>query len=273
MVGSQRWNERYSTLRSDHAVIDPARHEVAVISDRDARAFVERHHYSGSYPAARLAVGLFRKRSNWFAAELVGVAVYSVPMNQRVIPRYTGLAAASGVELGRFVLRDEVEQNGETWFLARAMRLLTESKPEVRAVVSYSDPARRHALSGELVMPGHVGLIYQASNARHVGRSEARWRWMAPDGSLLSRRTLSKIRRQERGHGYAREQLLRAGAPQPHPGEPPAEYVTRALTEGPFRRFRHPGNLAYVFAVGDRRQRRATIAGFADARPYPKSAA
>ena len=48
------------------------------------------------------------------ASIVVGVAVFSVPMHGGVIPKHTGVAAAEGVELGRFVLRDSVPGNGET---------------------------------------------------------------------------------------------------------------------------------------------------------------
>ena len=46
--------------------------------------------------------------------------------------------------------------------------------------------------------------------------------------------------------GYAYSQLLAAGAPPIRPGETGRGYVGRALLEGPFRKIRHPGNLAYV---------------------------
>lgn len=42
------------------------------------------------------------------------------------------------------------------------------------------------------------------------------------------------------GGGICRDPL-----PAPWPGESPADWVDRALAEGPFRRFKHPGNLAY----------------------------
>ena len=48
-----------------------------------------------------------------------------------------------------------------------------------------------------------------------------------------------------RAIGQGVRYLLDLGAPAPWPGESPADWVDRALAEGPFRRFRHPGNLAY----------------------------
>jgi hypothetical protein len=237
----KRWRERSARWVSPESVFDAQRFSVDVIPSPRARAFIEREHYSGSFPADRLNVGLFGP-----GAELVGVSVFSVPMNQRVIPKWTGQAAADGVELGRFVCTMAVGYNGESWFLARAFRLLREEK-QVRAVVSYADPLERHSEAGELMKRAHWGTIYQASNALHVGRSKARTLLLAPSGHVVSDRALSKIRAEDQGWQYASEQLAAAGAPSRERGESLTSWVSRATSS--FRRVRHPGNLCYVFGL------------------------
>ena len=89
------------------------------LDETRAKAFVVKHHYSGSYPAARFRAGVVIKQP--FQPErLYGVGVFSVPMNQAVIPAYfDGLLPNQGVELGRFVLLDELTANAESWALAR----------------------------------------------------------------------------------------------------------------------------------------------------------
>ncbi|VTU44305.1 hypothetical protein [Variovorax sp. RA8] len=57
------------------------------LDEREAKAFVEEMHYSGSYPAARCRAGIFVKEP-FQQARLPGVGVFSVPMNQKVIPAY-----------------------------------------------------------------------------------------------------------------------------------------------------------------------------------------
>lgn len=244
----QRWRERRPRYRPPGEVIDTSRYGVEVIEERDARPFVERHHYAGSYPAARLAVGLLRAR-RWVVPELVGVAVFSVPMQPRAIPCYTGVEVSAGVELGRLVLLDEVPSNGESWFVARAFRQLRAAHPEVSAVLSYSDPMPRETAAGEVIMPGHVGVVYQALNAAYHGRSSARTLCMDREGRVVSPRALSKIRRGERGAAAAYERLVRAGAPLMRRGEDAAAWVQRALEEGPFRRLQHPGNHVYTWRL------------------------
>lgn len=246
----KRWEGRSERWVAPGALFGPRDFAVDIISTAAARRFVKTHHYSGSFPADRLCVGLFGARSL-----LVGVAVFSVPMNQRVIPKWTGQTPNDGVELGRFVCTSAVAYNGESWFLARAFRLLRSEKA-VRAVVSYADPLERHSAAGELLKRQHWGTIYKATNALYVGRSEPRTLLVAPSGHVVSGRALSKIRAEDQGWQYAMQQLLAHGAPVRNAGESLPHYVTRATAE--FRRIRHPGNLCYVFGLDDfaRRQLR-----------------
>lgn len=252
----QRWRDGRGTWRPSREALEPRLYGVDVItSDREAREFCQQHHYSGSYPAARCRVGLYRPR-RFFKPELVGLAVFSVPAQQAVVPRWLGVRRDEGIELGRFVLLDDVEGNGETWFLARALRLLKEFKPGVRRVVSYSDPMERRDRTGRLVKPGHFGTIYQGANARFLGRSKRGRELLDRDGRVFSRRSLSKIRNGERGAEAAERRLVERGAPPRRRFETGPAYVERALREGGFRSAIHPGKLVYAFGLG-RRERRA----------------
>ena len=143
-------------------------------SDKVAKAFVVEHHYSGSYPAARERVGLYR------GAQLVGVAVFSIPAQPKALDVLPG-ERETCVELGRFVLLDEVAANGESWFLARCFELLRGLG--YTGVVSFSDPVPR-VVAGEVLFGGHVGRVYQATNASYLGRSAARTLRLLPDGAV-----------------------------------------------------------------------------------------
>ena len=264
----QRFEHRRERYRPAGELIDASRFEVEPIEELAAKRFVETHHYSGSYPAACVRVGLFR-RSLGHVRELVGVAVFSVPPQPRAIPRWTG--TGDGLELGRLVLLHDVPGNGESWFLGRAFRVLQSQRPKLRAVLSYADPMARRTADGEIVTPGHVGIIYQAHNGRHVGRSEARWVHFDPRGQIVSRRAMDKIRAEHdpikgRGASGAYATLLSQGAPPRKLTETGPAYVDRMLREGPWTRIRHPGNLAYVWPIGSDRTR--TAAAFPPALPY-----
>lgn len=263
---AKRWQDREQRWIAPGPLFRPADFAVDIVEERIARPFVERHHYAGTYPAARLAVGLFGP-----GLRLVGVAVFSVPMNQRVVPAYTGLAADAGVELGRFVCTPEVAYNGETWFLARALRSLRLAKPEVRAVISYADPIARTAASGRLVKPEHWGTIYQASNALYVGAASPRTLLVAPSGMVVSGRALSKLRLRERGWEYAERQLIAHGAPPRAASMSPAEWLSGRQFWIGFRTLRHPGNLTYLFGTDS--QSLNALRNRHGRREYPRRAA
>ena len=261
----QRWRSGRDLYRPAGEPFDPRAYEVAPVpDDTTARAFVQAHHYSGSYPAARLRFGLYTR-----VGDLVGVAVFSVPPRPEVTTAWFHGDPLAHVELGRFVLLDRVRANAESWTLARCFRHLR--REGVEGVVSFSDPAPR-MVEGRRVFGGHIGTIYQASNAVYAGRSRARTLRLlraGPDrGRVFSDRAASKLRAADRGHAYAVAQLVAAGAEPPSSSAPNAlrawadRWVPRVTAP-----MRHPGNHRYLFGL-----RRGVLTGRArrEARPYPK---
>ena len=171
---------------------------------------------------------------------------------QRVIPRYTPYAPEQGVELGRFVLLDRVAYNAESFFLGKVRRQLRCDAPEVRTIIAYSDPVVRTRADGTPVFFGHVGQIYQATNASYQGRGSSRRLYLDEEGRVLSARLLSKIRNKESGHKYARRALERATNTVQFVTESSTQWVTRALET--CRSMRHRGNHVYVWGVHKRDQ-------------------
>ncbi|HEY7066284.1 MAG TPA: hypothetical protein VII06_32730 [Chloroflexota bacterium] len=243
--GRPRWRHR------SEGGFDSAQYEVAPVDDRTARAYVERHHYARSYVASRLRYGLWDRRG-----ALLGVAVLSVPVRREVltVPFPELVPFQESLELGRFVLADRAPANAESWFLGQLFRLA--GREGIRGVVSFSDPVARHDATGRLVFPGHVGLIYQASNAIYAGRGTARIVLVLPDGRVLNERALAKVRAIDSGHAYVEELLRGFGAP-PRGRADPVRWLPHALAAAGVRRLRHPGNHRYLFRLGDRAARRS----------------
>ena len=257
---NQRWRLGRDHYRPPREVINPRLYEVEEIpDDTTAKAFIVRHHYEHSFPAARFRFALHRKGT------LAGVAVFSHPMNDRVLTSVFPGDAKESVELGRFVLLDQVPGNGETWFLARAFRVL--KRKGIIGVLSHSDPLPRRSSKGHVVKPGHIGTIYQAKSGRFIGRASPRTEYLLPDGTVFSRRALQKIRNQEQGWRYASKILVRHGAEPLGAGEDPRTWLELWLPRLTRRR-RHPGNFKYVWPL-DRRIRR----DLPKALPYPKQSA
>ena len=254
----QRYVRRCARFVEARSPFDRRRYEVApIVDDRTARMFVETHHYSGSYPAARWRFGLYE------LGALVGVAVFSVPVRAEAL-RPLPLDAAT--ELGRLVLLDAVPFNAETWFVARCAKLL--AREGLAGFVMFSDPFPRTTAHGDAVFPGHLGVLYQGLGACFLGRAHADTIHLLPDGRVLSRRALTKIRAGERGWRYGVETLVAAGATAPTDTSAEAlrAWVGGALAQVT-RKVRHPGNLKYAFGLtpGARLDLPASL-------PYPRIA-
>jgi hypothetical protein len=262
----QRWRNGEARWTSRTDLFTPDRYAVQVLDDDTTPAeFIRTHHYAGTYPAARLRYGLIDQDTG----QLAGVAVLSVPVQKKVltIPFPDLEPYTQSLELGRFVLLDEVGFNGETWFFRRVRRHAAEAG--IRGVVSFSDDLPRTTLDGQTVFLGHWGTIYQASNAAYCGRGTPRSLLLLPDGTVFSARAQQKIRKLERGHEYAERRLTAHGARPRRDGQDPRRWLREALDAACVRRARHPGNHRYCFLLGDRAERRCTELAL-PAGPYPR---
>lgn len=263
---SQRWKMGRAFWRVDRDEgFRKTDYAVDVIRDSVAETFVTANHYSGSYPIAQERIGLFRGR------HLVGVAVFSIPINNNVVPRYTGQPSHKGTELGRFVLLDEVPYNAESWFLAGAFRALRALRPNVSVVVAYSDPMPRRTSLGQVILPGHVGISYQAGNAHYLGRASSKVLHLTPAGVALSTRAISKVRLQEHGADSAERRLVRLGAPARPFGQHPAEWINDVLASKVFLRVKHPGNHVYAWALGKPAEKTRIAKDFISGKQFPKA--
>ena len=181
----QRWRDRRASWQPTSAGgFDPTRYRAVPIVEATAGAFVRRHHYAGTYPAARFRYGLLDRAPraevpdaiglDGYGAWLVGVAVFGVPMSAGVLTRPfpTLRPYAESIELSRLVLLDEVPGNAESWFVDRAFAALAAHG--IRGVVAFSDPVPRAGIDGRRVMPGHVGWVYQALGAACLVRGTRR---------------------------------------------------------------------------------------------------
>src|SRR4051812_24422836 len=80
----KRWRKREERWVTPAEHFKPHGYAVDGVPEFLARRFVEQEHYSGTFPAARISVGLWGP-----GPELTGVAVFSVPMSKAVLPRWT----------------------------------------------------------------------------------------------------------------------------------------------------------------------------------------
>lgn len=259
----QRWRDRRGVYRLAREPITTLDYEVVRTSDdTTARAFVERHHYSGSFPAAQERFELHHRLRG-----LVGVAVFSVAFRAAMVKTFAGVlepktAAEETTELGRLVLLDSEGANAESFFVGEAFSHLRAEG--YAGVLSFSDPVPRHDATGAMVFPGHIGGIYQALNAAYLGLATPRTLHLFADGTVFNARAQQKIRDRSKGWVYAVDQLVKAGA------EPPRDDLRawlRYWLPRVTRTMRHGGNHRYCWLLHRRSHARKLVPM---GQPYPK---
>ena len=250
---SQRWRDRRASYVGNTDVLDTSRYTVDGLEPYRARAFIAAHHYLPSYPAAKLAVGMFGPGKGG-RTDLVGVAVFGVPPTGAVITRHAGVNAPDGCCLSRLILLDEVPGNAESWMVSRAFRSLRREKPDMEAVISYSDPRA-----------GHIGSVYAALSGHYRGQGTARTGYLIGTRAV-SGRALSKIRLGERGASGAVDQLVALGAPRPRLAQELRDWIDQLHRDRVLLRYSHPGLHTYCFPLTRRAKARSRDL---PRRPYP----
>lgn len=122
------------------------------VSPADVHEFGLRYHYTHSGGNAAFRWGL------WHGVVLLGVVAYNIPTRN-------ACASVFGVEhvekvwhMGRLVLADEVPTNAESRLIAGSLREIHKRYPHVWAVLTFA-----------AADVGHIGYVYQATNAIYTG--------------------------------------------------------------------------------------------------------
>jgi len=234
---------------------NPSEFSVEVLDFTTAKDFVCKYHYAKSVPAARRSFGLFQK------SELVGVAIYSHPVNDLTITN-TLLCdrATDGLELGRLILLDSALSNSESYFCAENHRRLR--REGFAGVVSFADDTPRTSEDGKISFKGHLGIVYRALNSALTGRGTPRTLRLLPDGTVFSDRTAQKIRAGEVGHEYGARILESYGATAYPENFEERKTWLKFWLDRLTRKLRHPGNLRYAWSFSKKVQLKSL--------PYPQ---
>ena len=105
---------------------------------------------------------------------LIGVCAFATPNSENVRASVFGPEHVNRVtELHRLVILDGTPTNTESWFIVRALAGLHAYRPGVWAVLSFADGTE-----------GHIGTIYQATNALYCGTTGRSRFWRDDQGRL-----------------------------------------------------------------------------------------
>lgn len=185
--------------------------DIKSINRQDCEQFVK-NHYLGSFPSiSKYFFGIY------INGELIGCIIYGIPVNPH-IGTYIAIDPSTNqplvkdnevLELQRLFITDKPGlKNIESSVLAKSNTLLHDLDKIVKVVITYADPDA-----------GHVGTIYQATNAIYQGKGQDRNRWVMNRNGIdkpLRDKQLHSILKAS-GHAHlingSTEDILKSGAP------------------------------------------------------------
>jgi len=132
--------------------VEPAKRE-------DVEVFIQRH-YLKKFPAGiKRIYAIYQKHTE--GRHMVGMIVYGVPFMTAGKFLEPEVNSREVLELKRLYIDDIGVKNLESFVISQSLGLLKRDEPTIKVVLTFADD-----------LQGHVGGIYQATNAIYLGKSE-----------------------------------------------------------------------------------------------------
>lgn len=159
---------------------------VAPASTSDVREFARRYHYSRTEGSALWRWGL------WHGPVLLGVVAYNIPTRRACSAVFGQDYADHVIHMGRLVLADLAPRNSESRLIGGSLKVMQKTMPDVWAVLTYAATDM-----------GHIGTVYQATNAFYTGTGGKEIYYRDSDGILrnphVANSTITRTAAEERG--------------------------------------------------------------------------
>ena len=126
---------------------------------QDVEVFVKRHYLQKFPSGIKRIYAIHRKQTE--GRQMVGMIIYGSPFHTTTHFLEPEVKHSEVIELKRLYIDDIGVKNLESFFIGQSLNLLRKDEPSVKVVVTFADD--KH---------GHVGGIYQATNAIYLGKSE-----------------------------------------------------------------------------------------------------
>tara|TARA_R110002012_G_scaffold210426_1_gene381051 strand:- start:1097 stop:1708 length:612 start_codon:yes stop_codon:yes gene_type:complete len=133
-------------------------YRVKKISTKESKKFIHQLHYSkGSSNGPSPCYGLFDNEV------LIGSLMIANPCSEAVKAQVFGKELKHTIrELHRLAIIDDTPKNTESWFISRCLKLISQDRPDLWAIITFADSTINHK-----------GTIYKATNALYLGKSSA----------------------------------------------------------------------------------------------------
>lgn len=148
---------------------DISKYVVERIGCKMAKEYIIKNHYShGCHNAPSPCYGLFDN------GKLIGCLMFATPCSEAVRSSIFGEQYKDWVtELHRLHILDVTPKNTESWFISKCLKMLKTDKPNIRAIISFSDTTQ-----------GHSGIVYRATHFYQCGKTGSATFYLDENGRL-----------------------------------------------------------------------------------------
>lgn len=147
------------TLR-EYVLLEKIKDEFEVLptNRNDVEVFVKKH-YLKSFPTGiKKIYGIYQKSTK----QMVGMIIYGTPFHTASKFLEPIVKPNEVLELKRLFIDDIGIKNLESFVIGQSLNLLRKEDPSIKVVLTFADD-----------MQGHKGIIYQATNAIYLGKSDS----------------------------------------------------------------------------------------------------
>lgn len=122
------------------------------VNSRDVNEFSRRYHYTSTGGNASWRWGL------WHGVTLLGIVAYNLPTRETCQSVFGPEHYDKVWHMGRLALADEAPRNSESKLISASLQAIKREHPNVWGVLTYA-----------ATDVGHLGYVYQATNAIYTG--------------------------------------------------------------------------------------------------------
>lgn len=122
------------------------------VGTRDVQEFSRRYHYTGTGGNASWRWGL------WHSATLLGIVAYNLPTRETCESVFGPEHFDKVWHMGRLAMADDAPRNSESRLISGSLKAIARDHRNVWGVLTYA-----------ATDVGHIGYVYQATNALYTG--------------------------------------------------------------------------------------------------------
>ena len=124
------------------------------VSTKDVEEFCRRYHYTGTGGNMSWRYGL------WEGATLLGVVAYNLPTRETCEVVFGPEHFDKVWHMGRLAMADDAPRNSESRLISLSLKMIQVNHPDTWGVLTYA-----------ATDVGHIGYVYQATNALYTGEA------------------------------------------------------------------------------------------------------